>query len=55
LSFTDLAAASRLGFLRADQELTARYNGQVGQRLRPGEQYDAILLLAKVTPSVFLY
>jgi erythromycin esterase len=55
LSFTDIAAAGRVGFLRGDREFAARFNGQIEQRMRPGEQYDAILFLAKVTPSAFLY
>jgi erythromycin esterase len=56
LVFIDIRAASR----RADgawlrQSVPARYNGQHAESMVPVDQYDGILLIAKVSPPKFLY
>jgi len=56
LWFVDLRATGSLedgGWTREPQ--IARYNGQIYQVLVPADQYDALILVADVTPPRFLY
>ena len=56
LFFVDVrraAATSSGSWLK--HALTARYNGQHPQSIVPADQYDGLLMIARVTPPTYLY
>ena len=56
LSFIDLRTASRLpGSAWLRQPIRARYNGQHPESIVPVNQFDGLLMIAKVTPPRYLY
>ncbi len=52
--FVDLETALKGGMAWLQSPVLARFEGRSGQRLVPASQYDALVILTRVSPPVFL-
>lgn len=52
--FVDIDSALKGGMAWLQSPLLARFEGRSGQRLVPTSQYDAVVIVARVSPPVFL-
>lgn len=54
-SFLDIAGGTRAGIPWLREAVAARFDGRLAQRLVPADQYDAVIVVRRVSPPVFLY
>jgi erythromycin esterase-like protein len=54
-SFLDIATGIRAGLTWLREPIPARFDGRLDQKLVPAEQYDAVIVVRRVSPPGFLY
>jgi erythromycin esterase-like protein len=54
-AFVDIESALKGSMTWLTSPVLARFDGRSGQRLVPANQFDAVVIVTRVSPPVFLY